>query len=80
MVMFVVLVPVTLVNVVDMAGLIAVMLMGIALVRVVVVGLSVVLVAVALMSVVNVTCLVPMMFVSVALVDIVLLHWLSLPD
>ena len=80
MVMFVVLVAVALVNVVDMAGLIAVVLMGIALVRVVVVGLSVVLVAVALMHVMNVARLFPMMFVSVALVDIVFLHWLSLPD
>ena len=80
MVMFVVLVPVALVNVVDMAGLIAVVFVGIALVRVVIVDLGVVLVGIALVGVVNVARLFPMMFVSVALVDIVFLHWLSLPD
>ena len=70
----VVLVAVALVDVVDVAGLVAVMFVGVTLVDVVVVSLSVVLVAVALVNVVDVAGFVAVMLVGVTLVDIVLLH------
>ena len=70
----VVLVGVTLVGVMDVAGLVAMVLMGIAFVGVVVVQLGMVLVRVALVNIVNVAGFVPVMLVGVALVDIVYLH------
>ena len=77
--MGVVVVGVTLVDVVDVAGLVAVVLVGIALVHVVGVVFGVVLVAIALVDVVDVTGLISVVFVGVALVNGVLLHSLLLP-
>ncbi len=67
-------VAVALVDVVDVAGLVAVVLVSVALVHGMVVKLSVMFVAVALVDVVNVAGFVAMVFVSIALVDIVNLH------
>ena len=70
----VVFVGVALVRVMDVAGLVAVMLVGVALVNVVVVQLSVMLVSVALVNVVDVAGFVAVMLVGVALVNVVYLH------
>ncbi len=72
----VVFVSVALVGVMDVAGLVAVVFVGIALVNVVVVKLGVVLVAIAFVDVVDVAGLVAVVFMGVALVDIVMLHQL----
>ena len=71
------LVLVALVRIVDVAGLVAMMLVGVALVDRVSVLIRVVLVLVALVLAVDVAGLVAVMLVAVAFVDVVLLHWLS---
>ena len=73
----VMLVVVALVRVVDVAGLVAMMLVGVALMGRVSVLIRVVLVLVALVLAVDVAGLVAVMLVAVAFVDVVLLHWLS---
>ena len=70
----VVLVGVALMGVMDVSGLVAMVLMGIAFVGVVVVQLGMVLVGVALVNIVDVARFVAVMLVGVALVDIVYLH------
>ena len=75
-----VLVPVALVRVVDVARFVTVMLMGIALVRVMVVEFCVVLVPVALVLAVHVARLIGMVaFVVITLVHIVALHRFLFP-
>ncbi len=71
------LVVVALVRVMDVAGLIAMVLMGVALMGSVSVLIRVVLVVVTLVLAVDVTGLVAVMLVVVAFVDVVLLHELS---
>ena len=74
-VVLVVLVAVAFVNIVDVARLIPVMFVGIALVNVVVMRLGMMLVVVAFVNIVDVARLIPVMFVGIALVNIVLLHY-----
>ena len=71
----VMLVLVAFVDVVDVARLIAVVFVCIALVDVVVMRLRMMLVAVALVYIVDVARLIAVMFVCIALVDVVLLHY-----
>ena len=71
-------VGVTLVDVMDMAGTTPVMLVGVALVDVVSVIFGVVLVPIALVTVVDVADLLPVVLMGSALVDVVLLHSLLL--
>ncbi len=73
-VVHVVLVGVTLVLVMHVAGLVAVVLVGVALVVGVVVGLGVVLVGIALVLVMHVARFVAVVFVGIALVDGVFLQ------
>ena len=74
----VVVVGVTLVDVVDVTGLVPVVLVGVALMHVVSVAFGVVLVSITLVGVVDVAGLVTVVFVGIALVDVVLLHSLLL--
>ena len=71
------LVAVALVRVMDVAGLIAMMLVGVALMGRVSVLVRVVLVLVALVLAVDVAGLVAVMLVVVTFVDVVLLHRIS---
>ena len=71
------LVVIALVRVMDVTGLIAMVLMGVALMGRVSVLVRVVLVLVALVLAVDVTGLVAVMLVAVAFVDVVLLHEIS---
>ncbi len=74
MVVLVVFVAVALVGVMDVARLIAMMLVSIALVGAMVVSFGVVFVGIALVRVMNVARFVAVMLVSIALVDVVKLH------
>ena len=73
----VMLMAVTFVGVVDVPGLVAVMLVGVALVDVVVVKLGVVFVTVTFVGIVDVAGLVAVMLVGVAFVDIVHLPFVT---
>ena len=74
-VVLVVLVAVAFVDIVDVARLIPVMFVGIALVNIVVMRLGMMFVVVAFVDIVDVARLIPVMFVGIALVNIVLLHY-----
>ena len=73
--MLVVLVAVAFVDIVDVARLITVVFVGIALVNVVIMRFRMMFVTVTLVNVVDVARLISVVFVSIALVNIVLLHY-----
>ena len=70
---------VTLMHIVNVAGLVSVVLMGVTLVQVVGVIIRVVFMGVTLVQVMNVARFIPVMFVVVAFVYVMLLHWFLLP-
>ena len=74
-IVLVMLVAVAFVYIVDVARLIAMVFVSIALVNVVVVRFRMMFVAVAFVYIVDVARLIAVMFVSIALVNVVLLHY-----